>query len=478
MAATEDDRHGAEPGSPHAGAAGRRDALLAWGLFLILCLVYTACAQEAYWSDGRTLVRLVSEGHWSYFHALYLPVAQIFRPLTSWIFGGDLERTLKLLSAVATAAAVALFYLSGRTLGLRQRSAVGGALLFAAAPSVWFYATTIEIHALQLLVAAGALLWAVRAQRAGRLGRDLLVPMLFLCGLMGTHLSGLMCAPALLACAFLGQGEPRIPRRVLPGLLVVLACCVGWYVMHSGASAPFRNFETAASGVFTRFKPSMLWRGPILSSGLFYFLFLPACLYSLRTEPRVFRRPLALAAALLIAAFLPFAMAFILPERGAYFLCALPVIAITVVRGLERLGALAAPLFLALVPVHVAWSLRDVWVWQHDYPGAEWAVPLVEEAEGQGLVIARYNWERAAIRLHSQMAALSPSVNLQEENVPAVERAVLAVVRETRRLGLPVFLLRSLYESDEPRAEHLVEQLVEMCGEPRPGRHPAYLVFP
>ncbi|MCA8941223.1 MAG: glycosyltransferase family 39 protein, partial [Planctomycetes bacterium] len=116
--------------------------------FVALAAIYLARMQAVAHSDGPKL--FASDGHPDAIHFLFAPTLALWRKVCGGLWLSD-QYVATALSCVSTAfAVVCLFWATRRFEG--RRVALSTALLVAAAPAVFFYATTIEIHATFLAV--------------------------------------------------------------------------------------------------------------------------------------------------------------------------------------------------------------------------------------------------------------------------------------------------------------------------------------
>jgi hypothetical protein len=455
------------------------DVALGAALALGIGLVAWAFRQEGYWSDGRSLVEMVDAGAWNYHNLLYLPVAHLVAGSLGPL-GIGTRGALEILSAGATGLAVALTYAAARVLGIGRVAASSGALVLATAPAVWFYATCVEVHPLQLTAAAGVLLAFVCLAKRGVLGASALPISLAFCLLLGTHVTAALCAPALAFLALRGRGRWAWPRHVPLALVPVVLLAGAWIYLQAylgGAQVPAVRFMGAAArGLGEGWSASFGWHELVVEGGMLYPIAAVVLVRTWRRDPADVLAPLPLALLLLVACFIPFAMTYRVPEHGAYYFWALPALGVCASGLLEAFGALRLPLAAALVALHVGWATESVREWAEEYPGHEWVPSLEAEVSGDALVLTLYAQEWIAVRNHTDLEPVRPPDAALKD--PALSAQVLLkAVGIARARGRTVAILRSLYEVDFPDFRQAVLEIERRFGPPRPGRRPEYLIF-
>src|SRR5688500_1644431 len=204
-----------------------RPRTVGWSAFAILLTVYAATLAPSvtWWDSGELIAAVHSLG---IPHppgtALYVVVAKVWAML-AWPL--DFAVRVNLLSAVATAAAVALL---GSLLARWTRdslAAFAAAICAGAASTVWRSANEAEVYALALLASA-LILWS--ADRAGSSepgsGWKWVLLCAYACGLAySLHLAALVAVPAALMLV----GRPRnVGPRCLAqlGILAALGASV------------------------------------------------------------------------------------------------------------------------------------------------------------------------------------------------------------------------------------------------------------
>lgn len=201
----------------------RRPRTVGWAAFAALTIIYAATLAPSvtWWDAGELIAAVHSLG---IPHppgtALYVIVGKVWAMLT-WPL--DFAVRVNLLSAVATAAAVAILAAMLARWTRSFPAAFAGAVCAGAASSVWRNATEAEVYALALLGSVLILWSADRATRddGERAWRWMLLAA-YLCGLAySLHLAALVAAPAALVLGF-SAAVPFNARRAAHASVVVL----------------------------------------------------------------------------------------------------------------------------------------------------------------------------------------------------------------------------------------------------------------
>jgi hypothetical protein len=186
---TVDPSHLADGRSPHVHAPSRGDWAFTAALFLLCLIVCFAFAQSClHWFDSVLVLQNCRDGngqhHW---HLLgYRPMVWLHERLSPW--GVGVRSSCELLMAFGGAATAAFAHRTALARGLSVDASRMVGLLVAATPAVHYYATMVELQALEM-AAAGAALWALVA--LGRVERKHAKA-----GLIGAALLGLVSALA------------------------------------------------------------------------------------------------------------------------------------------------------------------------------------------------------------------------------------------------------------------------------------------
>jgi len=480
------------PGEPGSGGPDARDVAVALGLGILTLAVYLAAGQDATWSDGRLLPGLVERSTWTYHHVLFLPLARAVLALLRAVDGDVATRTaLLFLSALAGAVAVAATYLAGRELRRDRAAALFGAGLLGLAPGAAFFSTTVEVHAPQLAAAALAAWWAARAARPGRLGERLTLPALLLCALVGTHMTGLAWAPSFGVLVLLWVRRLRARPAGATGLdaaatLAVLGAFAAWYQRTHGVTDVGGHHVLLGLQRLTRsWSASFFLSELVVPAGLTLPLAGVGAWLALRARgegARGLLRPLPLATAVLLGAFLPFAFVVRILERGAYFVSLLPPAALlagALPGWLARRAPGPGPRLLpaVLLAAQAGWAAQFWWSWERDYPGHGWIPTLVEETGGRALVLSPSQLEFGLIHHHTDLTVVLVLSKAERRRMSALLAPLLEVVDAAHEAGTPVALTRVLLESDDEVVEELRARLAARYGPPAPGRRPEYALL-
>ncbi len=192
-------------------------------LAIAFALLYRATFQDALYGDGPLLLeRWTHVGRPTWMHPLYFRAAEIVRALAA---EGVTDATvLRRLSWISGAVAVASSYGCARACCARPL-ALALALLVGLSPALWFFATTIELHALAAaaVATAGWLTWILPWRRPALALALALPPLALAFAAHRTH--GLLVPGFVLwiAAARAGRAEPFGARALLAVAAVVAA---------------------------------------------------------------------------------------------------------------------------------------------------------------------------------------------------------------------------------------------------------------
>jgi len=368
-----------------------------WGIVLALGfgLLYVATAQERFYSDGAGLVEFFARGTGeSYYHVLYLPLC---RALGALLGSDDPLLVPRALSQVSGAVAVGSTFLLCRSCGIDRDRALFAAMLLGVTPAVWFFSTTVEVHAVHLAaVAVGALVVMLAPWRwvPVALGLSALtVPLLY-----GSHITAVLLMPGWIALVVHARGRQHCmcSRRGL----VVVAVVLGLAALLSVAGAnAMRGLGFTLDTSQVRGQISDFYRPPrawwmILDGWLWpTLLLMPLALVSLSRRSTPLTERIALAA--LIVPSTLFFLVWGVAEKGAYFLGTAPFMALAAARSVPReMMADRGPAFAAAVLILVQGAAG----WHHRASfdqGFEMSAraEAVEQAIGaQGLLISTGDW--------------------------------------------------------------------------------------
>ena len=144
-------------------AAWRGRALISWTLFVVSAGLYFLTRQAAITADGIYFDDMLQRGRLVNHHLLYLPLVWAVQEGLSSVVDVTPELAMKIVSALAGGAGVALtFLLANRALQTPGRSIVA-ALTMMGLMGYWFHSTATELHALQAASAAVLMLGLLRA---------------------------------------------------------------------------------------------------------------------------------------------------------------------------------------------------------------------------------------------------------------------------------------------------------------------------
>lgn len=310
--------------APRADGGGLADATLALALCIGALFLYGLGFRASLFDDGEVFAHFfVASDTQVWYHVVYLPAARALHALLAPFGSADHLLGLKALSVVSAALGLACTFLAARSLGCARPAALLATLALALSPCLWFFGTTIELHATHfasVALAAWGILAARRWPFAVHLGlAALLFPLLYL-----THNSGAIYGfgyVALFALARMRGGERPSPARtlfvvgpvMLAVLVLVIAGCNAWrglgFTLGLGGTFAYIDAWHAGRAVDLAFLRDEL----LIAEGALWALVLLALLA--RAVP-----PLELLTALLAA--LPvagFFLWFAFPSRGGYF---------------------------------------------------------------------------------------------------------------------------------------------------------------
>ncbi|MDF1800772.1 MAG: hypothetical protein P1V81_16475 [Planctomycetota bacterium] len=418
-----------------------RDLLEAVVVAGLATLLFAVAFQDRLFGDGPLQLLSYRRGE-ATGHALHF---QLVAALGA--FGLDVASAARAASFLPAGLALGLFHLALTTLGYARSSARVGVLALALTPSAFFFATTIEVHGLQLFGACvGFLLAALVVRPASSLPVRVSA---FITAALALALTHPMNAPAgagLLALAVVGLRSAGVAtRRILlaGAALALLALAAGAWMTHHYTQR--HNFEDGALLATFTWHPSLTSDQSGLPLPLHNlieavvrpvaWLWLPGLLGLAALWRSPARRGLALGLTLWC---LPLAVLLAGPEfheRGAYFLAAVPALALGAAE-LHRVGLAAASSrlglgLLALVGVSLSFQLAATFLrvraWDHAPPpeAAEWVAGLREVSQGRGVFLAadiyQQDWSRSWAGLQADnmrlfLALPMPDLEAQARN--------------------------------------------------------------
>ncbi len=323
-----------------ARARGRlRAAAFAAAVFAFFFAVYLAARQPVTYGDGILYLDYARKDTLASFHLLYMPYLVGFEHLLG-LFGIGDRAAAYAASAFAAASGVTLLALLARRVGADRGSAVALALLAGLSPLVLFFATTVEVHAFQLLGAAAAFVLvqalAARPGLGAALGAGtaaLLAPL--------AHETGWLLLPPLAFLHWIEFGRrplrPLFERRRLARLLAFAAPAVLLRLFNVELREVLflRIYGERQAGIVDlaglRLRELPRLVPPVARWPRFFYesfaapafalwLTALAALWALRRRPAA-----ALGVAATFLLFLVFVLLFGFVERGAYFTGLVPV---------------------------------------------------------------------------------------------------------------------------------------------------------
>jgi hypothetical protein len=390
------------------------DCWLALGFAVGFALLYTATLQRWLWNDGFLVAARLEWGEpglWP--HPAYLPVA---RALDKLVPGFGHYEALFATSWLPAALGLAVGFLLLRELGLARCTGALATLAFGVSPVHWFFATTIEVHALHFLGVAAAALVTLRAPWA-REGRAILTTALAFALVPLTHLTAPLLGPAWLYLAVLaarGQGVRLSPRSVLlrlgPALMLVGFISFALTSLYYWEDSVLGGIRGTAAQIEEHLNPSSWawWRedvGAALSA-----LLLPLGLGAYAVGKGRVPAPAGLGTLLLLAVLplLAFTAWWAVPNEGGYLLGKSPFLLMLAAYGLEwprrallvRVPGGAAPagaLGAALVCATAIAGWREATAWRQKYEDQHRAsrAQMVREVLGErGLLVSFDTWRQ------------------------------------------------------------------------------------
>ncbi|MGK2934054.1 MAG: glycosyltransferase family 117 protein [Gemmatimonadaceae bacterium] len=220
-----------------------RPRAVGWAAFAALTVIYSATLAPSvtWWDSGELIAAVHSLG---IPHppgtALYVIVGKVWALLT-WPL--DFAVRVNLLSAVATAAAVAILATMFARWTRSHIAAFAGAICAGAASSVWRNATEAEVYALALLGSA-LILWS--ADRAGRedgaRSWQWILLTAYVCGLSySLHLAALVAVPAAVVLGIPAAKRINFRRAAQVAAVALLGASAVLYLIVRAQHDPWVN---------------------------------------------------------------------------------------------------------------------------------------------------------------------------------------------------------------------------------------------
>lgn len=195
---------------------GLWDVLIALSLIGIAAIVYSLGRQERFYGDAALLLHNYARDR-----ALYHPLHHAFVTLFTSA-GADLLLALRLASSVPSVLAVGVLFAALRRMGASQFAATFATLMAACASSSYFFSTTIEVHALQMLLVALALFFLSGLPKSS-LGLSLISAGTAAVCLAGSHPTSILALPGLGLIFWSRMRKGGVESRVLVRVFAVLA---------------------------------------------------------------------------------------------------------------------------------------------------------------------------------------------------------------------------------------------------------------
>ncbi|MCZ6596788.1 MAG: glycosyltransferase family 39 protein, partial [Planctomycetota bacterium] len=133
------------------------DLAVALLLAVLFGALYGLTFQERMLGDGAGLATMYAHGESFAHHLLYLPACRLVSVVMA---GGDPIAPTRFLSVLAAGLGCSFTWLLTRALGAPRPGALAASLLLGLSPGLWFFGTTVEVHALHFLAVALAA-WGV-----------------------------------------------------------------------------------------------------------------------------------------------------------------------------------------------------------------------------------------------------------------------------------------------------------------------------
>jgi hypothetical protein len=319
-----------------SGGPGARDGWTALALAVLVGLVYGLTQQERLTGDGAGLGNFFHLGG-SYYNVAWLPAARFVAGLVSF---EDPLGAPHLLSVLCGGVAAGFCFLLCRETGARRGPALTATLLLALSPAVWFFSTTIEVHAVHLMVVA-AVAWVTLIAPWQRPALALGLVMALFPLLYWTQQTAVLLGPGWVFLVHYARARKAAPFKLATTLLVVgplllLALLAGMAVANRVLfDAWTLTAENQLGQIEENLRPPNSVQVYWDDWGLRPFWIGPLALIGLVLGRLAGRARLAcgLACGLPLAFFLWWRV----PERGGYFLGSAPFALILSAAALQRL---------------------------------------------------------------------------------------------------------------------------------------------
>jgi hypothetical protein len=423
-------------------------------------LVYACTFQTRFYGDGPGLASLHALAlDEAYYNVLYLRAARALRWLLSLAGVGDPFAALRLLSILPAALGLGTTFVMLRAAGAEVFGAFVSTLALAASPALWFFATTIEVHALDFATVAGvALLILVAPWRAP--ARALALVAAAFPSIVWAHVTSATLGPGLVFLVQSARARRTGERYSLPALLlgvggflclVLVLALVASHVLRTGSFAGLRSDVLAGTSLKVPHAPEAcpVWSHEwILPYGALVPL-AAAGFARLRREPGLVAA-IGLALGVPLAFFLWWGVC----ERGGYFLGSAPFLLVPVAFLLGRWSSGKGALAALLVAGHGLLARHEIAAFDRGFDPLE-RVAQVRAAIGEsGLLIT--------------VGRFAPDIRCY---LPGVEELVLPnFVRQIRAGASEPWSSEELVYRMEFHLEGLLERWGSVVLEPGPAR--------
>jgi hypothetical protein len=456
-------------------------------VFLLALGLYAATVQTAAFGDAAYLCDKVETGPTPYYNALYLPLGWAFHRLFGLVLGWGVFEGLGYFSALCGASAAVVLLLCLARIGCPLRWRVAWVLLLVLTPGVWFFSTTVEVHAIQLLGVSAAVGLCLIAREQSP-GRALALVYAACATALLCQLSTVLVLPGLV---FLARGARpgsglswkglswRAPVLINLALLVVIATVLLSYSrkpLEVSQSNPFDALVLFLDEYLTKIRNGRFY-GPLeILDFLRAELWRPAALLLVLPLLRIFSGPRnrlflpALVASLPYVLFLPQGG---IREHGGYFLSLFPffllagadAVAALLERRPSRAGLFAGVLALALVVQGwLGWQLLEEAGSRMD--ARSWARQVEAIVPQRSLVFTISQARRQFLKLGEKRIVAPIDLDREFETTPVdgLKREVnlwLGLASQNLKEGLRVFVDADFLDAPErPESHRRFEELL------------------
>jgi hypothetical protein len=421
-------------------------------------LVYACTFQTRFYGDGPGLASLHALGlDEAYYNVLYLRAARAVRWFVALAGVDDPFASLRMLSVLPAALGLGATFVMLRAAGAEMFGALAATLALGASPALWFFATTIEVHALDFATVAGVAL-SILVAPWRRPARALALVAVAFPFPVWAHVTSATLGPGFVFLVQSARTRRTGERYSLPALLfgvggllfvVLLLALLASHVVRTGSLAGIRSDVLVGTSLKDPHAPEAC---PVWSREwiLPYGALVPLALVGfarLRREPG-----LAAAIALALGVPLAFFLWWGVCERGGYFLGSAPFLLVPVAFLAGRWSPAKSALAAMLVAGQGLLARQEIAAFDRGFDPRE-RVERVREAIGDsGLLIT--------------VGRFAPDIRCY---LPGVEELVLLnFVRQIRAGSAEPLSSDELVRRIEPRLEGLLERWGRVVLEPGP----------